>query len=763
MESGNRFIEGGDIFTDESKTDHATAAGELIGIRELAYATDVDPDATPRDVNEVWGDIVRLFKEPLNEQGSSSLYPYFICPQVLKNALCAVYANEDDFNIKFFTVLRNCLAKENLIDNSEIDDAKDDDDTKIDSNDDNHAENKTEGGDTEKKVSIKTIIFKHGKHEKYAIGIAREAILEHKRGKNQGDSIPFASRKRKLDQNNNNSADNSQRTNSGLVANATVDHCACLLVDTGGKYEVVDCLAAVELKLAKKDNITCEAIPENFDGVALRNSLDLEKNHGSLAQAMLYTMRFALPSLAKLGQLKEEIPCCVLVSKCYRKPDESKPSASVSRPSDDDSKRSACDSKRSAGDSKLATHLSISSTSSSDTSKFASQPSKYVDQLMKNTGKRPTSSVARNRTKSVATSILGLLSRTRTTLPRRSHRNNPTLSVASNLMPSVAGNPTPSDQSDPAPSDQSSPNLSDQSNPTPSDQSSPNLSDRSLPAPTNLSNPSPSPDDGSDSTANDRSNRWVSAKIYVPKACGEFFMYAVTGYGGFKASEADESVDDALSVYLETILFGLRAAVGWMVSKKYNKPCGAVPTSGQAVMIGSKDLTSATGDENLPPILTLRGRLGKIIGKASDQGSLPFEWTISQGEIFTGKLNICHLTEEVKLNKGVFLAFNKEDTDVEVAVKVSSSSVHGYLTHPAKAWNAFTLIYLDAMEKKAEMRNVLESGGQTPPRPPKLDDVLLAVHKRPHHHYERFVIGEIPNFAPQHTSTFSLYFVEGIY
>jgi hypothetical protein len=80
----------------------------------------------------------------------------------------------------------------------------------------------------------------------------------------------------------------------------------------------------------------------------------------------------------------------------------------------------------------------------------------------------------------------------------------------------------------------------------------------------------------------------VSGNVYVPDACGGTFYYAVTGFGGFVEGigNEEESVHQALSVYLGTILFGLRAARNFLWSLYKEEPCRSVPTFGLAVMIG---------------------------------------------------------------------------------------------------------------------------------------------------------------------------------
>jgi hypothetical protein len=295
-----------------------------------------------------------------------------------------------------------------------------------------------------------------------------------------------------------------------------------------------------------------------------------------------------------------------------------------------------------------------------------------------------------------------------------------------------------------------------------------------------------------------QSNRWVSGSIYVPEACGKPFRYAVTGFGGFERAEEDESVDNALSVYLDTLLSGLIAAKNWLISIKNGKACRSRPTTGQVMMIGTETLTEkltsplvtptcskeeTSGEESLAPVadvacpassqaetaevtistapLTLRGRLGKLADLAPNENRPYSEWTIHQGEIFTGTLNIHGLADKVNLDDSKFLVFSKEDANVNVALKVSSKAVHNSLIDPYTAWNALKVLHeqveaakewlrkhdaweqrtmewnafrlqIDALGLQINVPGLLDLAPEEPSKPsltpPKLDDVLLAVY-----------------------------------
>ncbi len=161
------------------------------------------------------------------------------------------------------------------------------------------------------------------------------------------------------------------------------------------------------------------------------------------------------------------------------------------------------------------------------------------------------------------------------------------------------------------------------------------------------------------------SNRWVSGKIRVPEACANCFTFVVTGFGRMNNnnSDDDDAIMDAVSVYLETILFGLGAAKRFADSPK---PVQFLPASGKTVKIGTKELN-----------LTLRSSATN----ERSSNNLPHDgnqWAICQGDIFTGKLNIHDIVQADLVERDVLFVFNKEDNEVDVVVKVVSRAVHSY-------------------------------------------------------------------------------------
>jgi hypothetical protein len=183
------------------------------------------------------------------------------------------------------------------------------------------------------------------------------------------------------------------------------------------------------------------------------------------------------------------------------------------------------------------------------------------------------------------------------------------------------------------------------------------------------------------------SNRWVSGKIVVPQVCAEHFTYKVTGFGRMNdnKSDDDDAIADAVSVYLETILFGLGAAKRFADSPK---PVQFVPASGKMVKIGTKELN-----------LTLRSSatMGRSSQNLPNDGN---QWSICQGEIFTGRLNIHDIVQADLVERGVLFVFNKEDQEVDVVVKVVSLAVHGYFTQRDSPLRGIERIYENNEGKK---------------------------------------------------------------
>ncbi len=156
----------------------------------------------------------------------------------------------------------------------------------------------------------------------------------------------------------------------------------------------------------------------------------------------------------------------------------------------------------------------------------------------------------------------------------------------------------------------------------------------------------------------------------------------MTGFiGGFKPAERNESVDNALSTYLNTLLFGLTAAKEWLMTFVRGE---SYPTSSQVLTIGTTKRHYLAQSQHLAglggEILTLRERPSKLVDVApNDIRPYPSEWKIHQGKIFTGTLSSRRLALEV-WRRSSFLVFSDQDLEVKVAVKVLSMAVHDCLT-----------------------------------------------------------------------------------
>lgn len=229
-------------------------------------------------------------------------------------------------------------------------------------------------------------------------------------------------------------------------------------------------------------------------------------------------------------------------------------------------------------------------------------------------------------------------------------------------------------------------------------------------------------------------HRWVAGKIYIPERCGDIFEYSVTCCGNL-----DE--DESISIYLETLLFGLRAAKKLLEAIQANVEIIPLPSSGRRLNFGGIDL----------PNLKLQGKTKVGTNLCTDPDADTGHWMLSQGEIFTGKINFHLLKNDLSSAKdsigsedaidvidaeedsggtvdddidaelGICLAFEpqkshdyvlfkEDDTEVDVVVKVSSLSVHKYLNHPDKAWQALQKIqseYLMNPNKRWDLFNVL--------------------------------------------------------
>jgi hypothetical protein len=223
----------------------------------------------------------------------------------------------------------------------------------------------------------------------------------------------------------------------------------------------------------------------------------------------------------------------------------------------------------------------------------------------------------------------------------------------------------------------------------------------------------------------------VSGKIFVPDYCGGSFEYSATGCGNWKENDNCASVKMVVSVYLDTLLFGLEAAQKMLDVIQANKQntVGPFPTSGKRLEFGGVELRSTEGG------MKLRGKpmVGGILLNALDDDN--GHWTASQGEIFTGKLNFYELKQQLAIKQNgryvpAVVVFKDDDEEVDVVVKVSSLSVHKFLNHPDKAFVALSQV--DMANLRIRMDMLLNPGKRM-----KLDEswdlfnVLYAFQKMP--------------------------------
>jgi hypothetical protein len=182
--------------------------------------------------------------------------------------------------------------------------------------------------------------------------------------------------------------------------------------------------------------------------------------------------------------------------------------------------------------------------------------------------------------------------------------------------------------------------------------------------------------------------RWVSGQLRVPKTCGNHFYYSVKDFGHF----GDElSLEHALSLYLDTLLFGLKVAVQVCDEFVNGNLSSPQPASGRYLMIGEKHLTPtlcASPIKGANPIPGVTGR------------------SINQGELFHGKLNLGVIFAE----HGVIFKSPTVDTtqELEVLVKVSSTAVHSLLVRPIDTSLA---LHLYPTQCSNELKGALEEVG----------------------------------------------------
>jgi hypothetical protein len=171
--------------------------------------------------------------------------------------------------------------------------------------------------------------------------------------------------------------------------------------------------------------------------------------------------------------------------------------------------------------------------------------------------------------------------------------------------------------------------------------------------------------------------RWVYGSLVIPLACGNQFKYMVHSFGKFchDEEEEDQSIIDALSVYMDTILFGLVAAIRVYRDRVDQKPYQPDPISGRKLMVGDQTLNWPVYASPIPmPKSETLDPNGLLI--------------VSQGELFCGELNVHELLAISNLKRAYFVELGENDERMPVLVKVSSRAVNSILIWPSETFFA---------------------------------------------------------------------------
>jgi hypothetical protein len=206
----------------------------------------------------------------------------------------------------------------------------------------------------------------------------------------------------------------------------------------------------------------------------------------------------------------------------------------------------------------------------------------------------------------------------------------------------------------------------------------------------------------------DKANKlqWVSGRLEVPLACGDRFYFNVQDFGPFCDDGGEEEeicARQAASLYLETLLFGLTAALSVQSNFASDGPLRpAVPASGQFLKIDGKTILNLSFCSSPIP--------GANVVSHDRKSS---NWKTSQGELFKGRLSVNDLFP--KKTSSVLLFFDtKLSHEGDVVVKVSSIAVHKLLVAPVKAWIALrTIRHSRKYALLKEIRSVLKAAVET--------------------------------------------------
>jgi hypothetical protein len=194
-------------------------------------------------------------------------------------------------------------------------------------------------------------------------------------------------------------------------------------------------------------------------------------------------------------------------------------------------------------------------------------------------------------------------------------------------------------------------------------------------------------EEGSQSDANKQNSaiklRWVSASIQIPEACGDWLTYSVHDFDRFcKDLPAErKSIEQALVLYIETVAFGLKSALTILSDIDSGVKPPPKPASGQFLKIGKRALDWPLCASPIPGVNAIHHASGR-------------HWTISQGELFSGTLNLRETFDGYQHSYVLFLDDDAANETVQVLVKVSSRAVHFHLIEPSYAFSALERINL---------------------------------------------------------------------
>jgi hypothetical protein len=192
--------------------------------------------------------------------------------------------------------------------------------------------------------------------------------------------------------------------------------------------------------------------------------------------------------------------------------------------------------------------------------------------------------------------------------------------------------------------------------------------------------------------------RWVSGQLHVPEALGNRFYFSVKDFGCF---DDENSIENALALYLETMLFGLNVAIQVLhelADADDVPPSPPVPASGQRLMIGSA------------PLAQLEYCASPIVG--ANLTKFGETWTVTQGDLYIGKLAV-HGFLKFARSKVVFLSRGVNETvELDVLVKVSSTAVHSVLVNPLSTYDALREIrFADSFQFEEPLKKLVDELG----------------------------------------------------